>query len=117
MLTRLEHSLLSTTIYDWEPLHILYKETLREFKDVTFTSVIEVLVKLFNSGYIVCTIEQDLIEPVTELDKEKLLKHYGGGLSEKEMNIYPDVVEYYFKATTKGREEAEKDIYNTYYPD
>ena len=116
MLTRLEHFLLSSTMNDSEPLHILYKDALRKFKVVAFNSFIEALVKLFKLGYLETKIE-DIGEFETELNKKRLLEHYHGGLSEKEINIYPDVTEYYFKVTSKGREEAEKDIYTVYYPE
>lgn len=116
MLNKLEHFLLSSTMNDSEPLHILYKDSLRKFQVIKFDSFIEALAKLFNLGYVEATIEE-MGEPEKELTKDILLEHYRGGLSEKEINIYPDVTEYYFKATQKGREEEAKDMYDKYYLD
>ena len=116
MLTRLEHCLLSRTIDDIEPLHILYKDARRDFKELTFTSFIEALVKLYNLGYVEAIIE-NIGKPEKEMSKDDLLEHYHGDLTEKEINIYPDVTEYYFKATPEGRLEEAKDIYDQYYPD
>jgi hypothetical protein len=38
-------------------------------------------------------------------------------LSDRELEIYPDVVDYYFRVIPEGKEEEGKDIYNEYYPD
>jgi hypothetical protein len=115
LLSSLEHSILGTTLTGWEPVHALYKDALNEFEDVTFDSVIEALVKLFNKGYVECQILENIDKPVYKLDKKELLKHYGGDLSEDEINIYPKVAVHEFRATPKGEEEEAKDIYNVYY--
>jgi len=116
LLSSLEHSILGIALIHWEPVHVLYKDALSEFDGVTFASVIEALVRLFNKGYVECQILEDSDKPVYKLSKKELLEHYGGDLSEDEINIYPKVAVHEFRATPKGKEEEAKDIYNVYYP-
>ena len=72
--------------------------------------------RLFDLGYVEAKIE-GIGEKETELTKEGLIAHYGGGLSEREIDIYPDVADYYFKATPEVAEEEARDQYDAYYPD
>jgi hypothetical protein len=111
-LSSLEHSILGTTLIEWEPVHVLYKDALNEFEGVTFNSVIEALVKLFSRGYVECQISDSRVH---KLAVKELLEHYGGGLSKDEINLYPKVAVHEFKATARGKKEEAKDIYNTYY--
>lgn len=60
--------------------------------------------------------EGDVEERVEGLVKDRLLEYYGRDLSEKELNIGPNVSYHEFGITQKGVEEA-KDIYAIYYPD
>jgi hypothetical protein len=111
-LSSLEHSILGTTLIEWEPVHVLYKDALGEFEDVTFDSAVEALVKLFNKGYIECQISD---RRVHQLAVKELLEHYGSDLSKDEINLYPKVAVHEFKATANGKKEEANDIYNTYY--
>ena len=113
MITRLEHFLLGTATMGWEPVHVMYKENRGE--GYTFVSVIEALVNLFNLGYVECRVENHSYTPVESLTKEGLLEHYGSDLSEKEINIYPNVPVHEFRATPEGREEYKKSAYKKYY--
>ena len=114
MLSKVEFSIIVETLLRWEPVHVLYKE--RKEYGVTFNSLIEALVNLLDLSYVECYAEEDIDRPVAHLTKDELLEHYGGDLSEEEVDKYPNNVEYYFKATQKGEDEALKDIYDTYYP-
>ena len=116
LLSSLEHSVLGSTIMDWEPIHVLYKDVIHEFEKVKFITLVEALVKLLYLGYVECRLLEDTTVPVYELTKEQLLEHYGGDLSEDEMDIYPRVAVHEFRATQKGREEEASDLYNIYYP-
>ena len=98
MLNDLEKSLLYETYVDWEPINVLYKG--KKEKGISFASLAEALVNLFNAGYIECKIEY--IEPVYRLTKEELLGHYGGDLTDEEIKIYPKVVSHTFKSTRKA---------------
>jgi len=100
---------------DWERINVVFKDTRRDFPDVTFEQMVEVLVMLLDMGYVDCYMEVES-SPVTELHKEEMLEYYGGGLNEREIEIYPKVPAHYFHVTQKGREEEDKDIYDVYYP-
>ncbi len=67
-------------------------------------------------GYIECRLEENVSKPVSALSKAEILGHYGGDLTEQDINSYPRKTVYSFRATAKGREESVKDIYNVYYP-
>jgi len=114
MLSKLEYWLLRITLYEWVPIYALYRSLRCE--DVTFDSVIEALVTLFNLGYLDCIMEWDENDRVTELSKDELLEYYGGGLSKQEVRTCPYIPTHFFRATPKGLDECDGDIYGDRYP-
>lgn len=116
VLNRLEHNLLSMQIDDIEPLYVLYADTVRDIEGTTLDLILQALIKLVNLGFSECRLEKDdKLRPCKKLTLEDLKKRFAGQ-SEEERRKYPDVPEYYFEVTEKGRKEDAKDIYAAYYP-
>ncbi len=123
MLSKLEHFVLGMTALGsevaaaWEDIHIIYDLARKRLNpDIKFDEVVEALVKLFDMGYTECRLEETIPRQIYHMTTAELLEHYGGRLTEEEINIYPKVIVHAFRATKKGREEEAKDIYDVYYP-
>jgi hypothetical protein len=116
ILNRIEHHLLSMQMDDSEPLFVLYSDTIRDIKNATLEKVLESLVKLIELDYSICEQKKwGKWRLCTDITVEKLQKRFEG-LSEIKKRQYPEYKnEYYFKITSKGREEEVKDIYIDYY--
>ena len=123
MLSELEHSILGTvtlgpeTMAEWEGIHVIYDLARDKFPGVKFSDVVEALVKLINIGYVECRLEEYVSKPIYKITIEEILDHYGGQLSEEDIKVYPKESVYAFRATKKGRDEYDKDIYDVYYPE
>jgi len=123
MLSELEHSILGTvtlgpeTMAEWEGIQIIYKLARYSFPGVKFADVVEALVKLLDMSYVECQLEEYFSKPIFKITKDEILNHYGGDLTEEDINVYPKEAVYAFRATKKGREEYKKDLYDVYYPE
>lgn len=118
MLSKLEYSILGTVtlgpdaMAEWEGIHVIYDLARDEFPGVKFSEVVEALVKLLDMGYVECQLEEYFSKPIFKITKEEILDHYGGELTEEDINIYPKEAVYSFRATKKGREEYENQVYD-----
>ncbi len=120
-LDKLEHFLLSSAMNDWEPLNVLYAETIDNIPEATLAAVVSGLVKLTNTGLLDCHFVHYKKIPVREhcepLLQEQLEQHCATR-TEQELRAHPSERfggEYQFYASLKGREEESKDVYNIYY--
>ena len=102
MLSELEHSILGTTTLGsereaaWEGIHVIFDLARDEFPGVTFSEVVEALVKLLNLGYLDCQLEEDVTKPVYRISKQEILDQYGGQLTEEDIKVYPKEPVYSF---------------------
>lgn len=117
-LSRLEHSLLSTTADVIAPLYSLYDDVMREIEGADLEQVLQALMKLVELGLCRCLLDVKNRgwEPVEHLNIEDLRRRCSGHMEEKYLG-YPDVIEYWFEITDKGRKEEARDIYEVYYQD
>jgi len=101
---------------DIEPMFILYADENRD-EGATLDEVLQALVKLVNLGFSKCRLEENnRIGRVCQNLTVDDLKRRFAGQPEKEQKEYPDVPEYYFEITEKGRQEEAKEMYEEYYP-
>jgi len=116
ILNRLEHHLLSIQVDAVEPLYALYADTNRDIEGATLDLILQALVKLVSMGFSKCLLDEDgELVPYKKLTLDDLRRRFAG-LSEEERKKYPNIPEYFFEITEKGRVEEAKEIYNAYYP-
>jgi hypothetical protein len=116
ILNRLEHRLLSMQVDAIEPLYALYADTNRDIEGATLALVLKALLKLVSMGFSKCLLNKDgELKPYKKLTLDDLRRRFAS-LSEEKRRKYPNVPEYFFEITEKGRIEEAKEIYDAYYP-
>lgn len=118
MLDKLEYYLLSSTMDDIEPLHMLYKDNIDKVEGATLEAIIKALVKLTNEGMVSCSFSEYRkgSRPCLSITEKELMEHCRGR-SDEDLRIYPDPSspsDYEFEATFKGRIEEDREIYAIY---